>query len=67
MKVLLINKTADGLCMISRFWLGKTMKSKLLRKLVITDEMARGMAEQCCVEYRNLCEILPNLYDGYKK
>ncbi len=56
----------DGLYMISRFWLGKTMKSKLLRKLIITDEMAKGMAEHCCIEYRNLCEILPVLYNIYK-
>lgn len=58
--------TADGLFMISRFWLGNTMKSPLLRKLIITEDMARGMAEHCCIEYRNLCEILPVLYEEYK-
>ena len=25
-----------------------------------------GMAEYCCIEYRNLCEILPMLYAEYK-
>ena len=55
-------QTEDGLFLISRFWLGKTMKSPLLRKLVITENMARGMAEHCYIEYRNLCEILPVLY-----
>ena len=59
-------KTDDGLFMISRFWLGKTMKNRLLRKLVITEEMAKEMAEHCCIEYRNLCEILPQLYAEYK-
>ncbi len=59
-------QTEDGLFMISRFWLGKTMKSPLLQKLVITEKMARGMAEHCCIEYRNLCEILPLLYAEYK-
>lgn len=38
----------------------------LLRKLIITEDMARGMAEHCCIEYRNLCEILPLLYEEYK-
>lgn len=62
----IFRQTEDGLYLISRFWLGKTMKSKFLRKLIITEKMARGMAEHCCVEYRNLCEILPVLYDAYK-
>lgn len=62
----IFKETEDGLYMISRFWLGKTMKSKLLRKLIITEKMARGMAVHCCFEYRNLCEILPVLYDEYK-
>lgn len=62
----IFKQTEDGLFMISRFWLGNTMKSSLLRKLIITDDMARGMAEHCCVEYRNLCEILPVLYAEYK-
>ena len=62
----IFKKTDDGLFMISRFWLGKTMKNRLLRKLVITEEMAKGMAEHCCIEYRNLCEILPQLYAEYK-
>ena len=59
-------QTEDGLFMISRFWLGKTMKNPLLRKFIITEDMARAMAEHCCIEYRNLCEILPLLYAEYK-
>lgn len=62
----IFKKTENGLFMISRFWLGKTMKNPFLRKLIITDDMAKGMAEHCCIEYRNLCEILPALYDEYK-
>ena len=62
----IFKKTENGLFMISRFWLGKTMKNPFLRKLIITDDMAKGMAEHCCIEYRNLCEILPVLYDEYK-
>lgn len=62
----IFKRTEDGLFMISRFWLGKTMKSKLLREFIITQKMASGMAEHCCIEYRNLREILPILYDKYK-
>ncbi len=62
----IFKQTEDGLFMISRFWLGKTMTAPLLRKLIITDDMARGMAEHCCIEYRNLHEILPVLYARYK-
>ena len=62
----IFKQTEDGLFMISRFWLGKTMKNPLLRKLIITEDMARGMAEHCCIEYRNLREILPVLYAEYR-
>ncbi len=62
----IFKETENGLFMISRFWLGETMKNPFLRKLIITDDMAKGMAEHCCIEYRNLCEILPVLYGEYK-
>ncbi|MBE6774205.1 MAG: hypothetical protein E7544_08280 [Ruminococcaceae bacterium] len=62
----IFRETENGLFMISRFWLGKTMKSSLLRKIIINEGMARDMAEHCCMEYRNLCEILPLLYEKYK-
>ncbi len=58
----IFKQTEDGLFMISRFWLGKTM-NPLLRKIIINDNMAKSMAEHCCVEYRNLLEILPMLYN----
>ena len=59
-------QTEEGLFLISRFWLGKTMHP-LLRKFVMNEKMARGMAEHCCIEYRNLAEILPGLYQQYQK
>ena len=59
-------QTDDGLFLISRFWLGKTMHP-LLRKIIMTKNMARGMAEHCCIEYRNLVRILPELYKEYRK
>ncbi len=58
----MFKQTEDGLFMISRFWMGKTLKNPLLRNLVLTEDMAKGMAEHCCIEYRNLLEILPVLY-----
>lgn len=63
----IFKETDEGLFLISRFWLGKTMKSRLLKKLIIDDKMARAMAEHCCIEYRNLYEILPALYERYGK
>ena len=53
----IFRQTEEGLFMCSRFWLGKTM-SPSLRKFVMKQKMARGMAEHCCIEYRNLAEIL---------
>lgn len=61
----LYQQTEDGLFLISRFWMGTKIKSRFLRKKIITEEMVRGMAEHCCIEYRNLAEILPGLYQEY--
>lgn len=61
----IFKRTEEGLFMISRFWLGKTMKNSLFKKLIVTDDTARGMAEHCCIEYRNLHEILPELYKEF--
>lgn len=59
----IFRQTENGLFMISRFWMGKNLKNPLLRKIILTDDMAKGMAEHCCIEYRNLFEILPILYN----
>ena len=58
----IFKQTEDGLFLISRFWLGATLKNPLLRKEILTDGTAKGMAAHCCVEYRNLAQILPELY-----
>ena len=58
----IFKQTEDGLFLCSRFWIGKALRNPLLRKVILTEETARGMAEHCCVEYRNLAEILPDLY-----
>ena len=51
-----------GLFMVSRFWIGRLLKNGLIRKAVLTENMARGMAQHCCIEYRNLAAKLPLLY-----
>lgn len=58
----IFKQTDDGLMLISRFWIGEKLKNPLLRKLILTDETAKGMAEHCYEEYRNLVKILPELY-----
>ncbi len=60
----IFRQTEKGLFLTSRFWLGRSM-NPLLRKMVMTKDMARGMTEHCCVEYRNLAQILPMLYREY--
>ena len=52
----------NGLFMVSRFWIGRLMKNGLLRKALLTEDMARSMARHCCIEYRNLAARLPQLY-----
>ena len=52
-----------GLWMASRFWIGELLKNRLFRHAILDgDGMARGMAEHCCVEYRNLAAKLPDLW-----
>lgn len=63
----LYKQTDDGLLLISRFWLGQPLKSKFLKKKIITEKTVYGMAEHCCIEYRRLAQILPVLYEEYGK
>ena len=61
----LLKETDDGLFMINRFWIGENLKNPILRAAMLNDDTARGMVEHCCIEYRNLAEILPVLYEAY--
>ena len=64
----IFRQTEDGLFLSSRFWLGGCLPSclrSILRRRM-TGSLARGMAEHCCIEYRNLTEILPELYNRYR-
>ncbi len=61
----IIKQTNNGVLLISRFWMGELLKSKLLKKVILTDGLAKGMTEHCCIEYRNLAAILPGLYATY--
>ena len=58
----MFRQEADGLFLISRFWIGQLAGGRLLRKAILTEETAKGMAEHCCQEYRNLAAMLPGLY-----
>lgn len=51
-----------GLFLASRFWMGELMRPGIVKRRAITEGMAKGMAEHCAVEYRNLAQILPGLY-----
>lgn len=55
-------KRENGLFLVSRFWIGTKLKNPIIRKIILTDETAKGMAEHCCIEYRNLAKKLPLLY-----
>lgn len=55
----------NGLFLVSRFWIGKRLKNPLLRKRILTFSTAKGMAVHCCVEYRNLADKLPLLYEEW--
>lgn len=58
---ILVN-TENGAMWVSRFWLGKRVKSKILRKLFVTEKQAKGMAEHCYVEYHNFAIRIPQMY-----
>lgn len=58
-------KKGDGLFLVSRFWLGKRLTNPIIRHAMLNEKTARAMAQHCCVEYRNLAKILPNLYYEY--
>lgn len=62
----IFKKDDKGLFLLSHFWIGQRLKNPVLRKIILTDETARGMAEHCCEEYRRLAKILPELYEKYK-
>lgn len=55
-------KTDNGLLLVSRFWLGKNVKNKLIRNINMTEKQAKGMAYHCCVEYRNFANKIPSMY-----
>lgn len=58
-------KTDDGLMSVSRFWLGKRVESKFLRKMFVTQKQAKDMAEHCFVEYQNFVQKIPSMYNEW--
>jgi len=63
----IMKQTDEGILLISRFWMGESLDCKLLKKTIMTNSLAHAMTEHCCIEYRNLAEILPDLYREYRK
>lgn len=78
----LARKVQGGIELRSRFWLGyhikfnsiaqqsfinKIANSSIVKKIIITERVAKSMAYHCAAEYKNLAEILPHLYKKYKK
>lgn len=57
----------NGLFMVNRFWMGQRAKNAVVRKLLLTDENAKGMAEHCYIEYHNFAKKIPMLYEEYLK
>jgi hypothetical protein len=55
-------KTANGLELRSRFWLGKKLQCKLLRQQIFTEHTLRDMLKHCALEYNHLAGFLPEIY-----
>lgn len=55
----------NGLFMVNRFWMGQRANNSIVRKFLLTDENAKGMAEHCYIEYRNFAKKIPLLYEEY--
>lgn len=60
-------KDEKGLFMVSRFWLGERLKNPLVRKFMLNRNTAKGMAEHCCVEYRNFARRIPTIFTDEKE
>ena len=50
----IFRQAKDGFFMFSRFWLGERLKSGIIKKMAMTESLVRGLAEHCCIEYKNL-------------
>ncbi|MBI5552810.1 MAG: hydrolase [Desulfobacterales bacterium] len=62
----MFRRTADGLELRSRFWLGQGLDSQALRKLAITQNTAMSLAFHCATEYNHLAEFLPEIFEEFK-
>ena len=59
-------KHGDGLEMRSRFWPGKAIPITELRKLAITEDVAKNLGFHCAYEYSHLSEFLPAIYQEFR-
>ena len=61
----LFRKKGDGLELRSRFWLGKKLRPRLLRKLFLPEKTAADMYFHCSKEYNHLAAFLPDIYKEF--
>lgn len=57
----------EGPLLVSRFWLGKNVKSNMLKKLLVTEKQAKCMAIHCSVEYNNFAKKIPMMYNEWNE
>lgn len=50
---------------VSRFWIGKNLKNSVLKKLLVTEKQAKGMAIHCSIEYNNFATKIPMMYEEW--
>ncbi|MBI5897527.1 MAG: hypothetical protein HZB24_16450 [Desulfobacterales bacterium] len=62
----MFRRTANGLELRSRFWIGEALESYALRKLMITQDTVKGVAFHCATEYNHLAEFLPEIFEEFK-
>lgn len=60
-------QSPNGPILVSRFWLGKNLKSKTLKKLLITKKSAKDMAIHCYIEYQNFAKKIPLMHEEWQK
>jgi hypothetical protein len=61
----MFRRTADGLELRSRFWLGQGLDSYALRKLAISQNTAMSLALHCATEYNHLAAFLPQIFEEF--
>lgn len=62
----LFRRTAHGLELRSRFWVGQALKSQLLRRLMINEKTVESLGWHCTTEYNHLAAFLPEIHAEFE-